>query len=104
MAIWDVYLSFSKVFLCDATDFIIHRQFIILFFFISESDMSIGRAESFRDSLEHSMNPELQKVAVLLLLSDCDESQPSINETEWYQLKYDKRQQPLLHIMYLPTV
>jgi len=29
---------------------------------MSDSDIAVSQGESFRDSLEHSMNPELQKV------------------------------------------
>jgi len=33
-----------------------------------DMDIAVSRGESFRDSLEHSMNPELQKVIELFSL------------------------------------
>jgi len=33
--------------------------------YVPDVDIVINRGESFRESLEHSMNPELQKVTVL---------------------------------------
>lgn len=35
-------------------------------FILPGSDIAFNRSESFRESLEHSMNPELQKVTLLL--------------------------------------
>lgn len=35
---------------------------IFLFFDLGENEVSPGKGENFRESLEHSMNPELQKV------------------------------------------
>lgn len=48
-----------------------------------ESELSIGRAESFRDSIEYSMNPELQKVIYCIEYSMSSELQNMIYSIEY---------------------